>query len=451
MKEKKKTRIKFKKINILIALNILFLLGCCIFYGSRLIYYYKMEHPKVVANEELVDLITLKKNVTTVGSGLYKNDDGYVYKGDNISNYVQYSGRIWRVVSVDKDNNIKLITDDAQTSLVWGISTDYKKSYVRSWLNDDNNNIKSFYQGLGDTSNLVKTKTCIDEISEDSITCDDYVEDNIGLLSAYEYQLAGGKDSYLNIEQYWWTSNINNDETAWYVYSKGSLNDTSYSGTIYYSYGVRPTVIIKGTSKIKSGDGSSDNPYNLDSPTTNILNKKYVGNYISYSGYTWRIIETDDKYVKIVMDGVVKDDNEDYYTSFGTTNYYSANSKVGNYLNKKFYNSLTNKDYILQSNFYAGRYDYSNKYDFNSITEYNEKMKVGLLQLGELFVTDVSKYFLATRTKTTDNNIYQVLEDGRIYAGDLTDELMVRPTLYLKADLAIQSGSGIQKDPYIIG
>jgi len=451
MKEKKKTRIKFKKINILIALNILFLLGCCIFYGSRLIYYYKMEHPKVVANEELVDLITLKKNVTTVGSGLYKNDDGYVYKGDNISNYVQYSGRIWRVVSVDKDNNIKLITDDAQTSLVWGISTDYKKSYVRSWLNDDNNNIKSFYQGLGDTSNLVKTKTCIDEISEDSITCDDYVEDNIGLLSAYEYQLAGGKDSYLNIEQYWWTSNINNDETAWYVYSKGSLNDTSYSGTIYYSYGVRPTVTIKGTSKIKSGDGSSDNPYNLDSPTTNILNKKYVGNYISYSGYTWRIIETDDKYVKIVMDGVVKDDNEDYYTSFGTTNYYSANSKVGNYLNKKFYNSLTNKDYILQSNFYAGRYDYSNKYDFNSITEYNEKMKVGLLQLGELFVTDVSKYFLATRTKTTDNNIYQVLEDGRIYAGDLTDELMVRPTLYLKADLAIQSGSGIQKDPYIIG
>ena len=55
------------------------------------------------------------------------------------------------------------------------------------------------------------------------------------------------------------------------------------------------------TTEVKSGDGSSDSPYNLDSSTSNILNEKYVGNYISYSDYTWRIIETDDDYVKIVM------------------------------------------------------------------------------------------------------------------------------------------------------
>lgn len=451
MKDKKKTKIKFKKTNIFIALNILFLIGCCVFYSYRLIYYYKLEHPKVAANEDLVDVVTLKKNITTIGSGLYKTDDGYVYKGNDLANYVQYSGRIWRVISVDKDKNIKLITDDSQTSLVWGISTDYKQSYVRSWLNDEDNDIKSFYQGLTDKSNLLKTKTCVDKITEDSITCDDYVEDNIGLLSAYEYQLAGGADSYLNIEEYWWTSNINKDKTAWYVYSKGSLNDTSYSGTTYNSYGVRPTITIKGTAEVKSGDGSSENPYNLDGTTPNTLNQKYVGNYIKYSNYTWRIIETDANYVKIAMDGVVQDDNEDYYTSFGATNYYTADSKVGSYLNKTFYNSLTNKEYIIKSSFYAGRYDYTNKYNFNSIAEYNETMKVGLLQLGELFVTDVSKYFLATRTKTTDNNIYQVLENGRIYAGDLTDELMLRPTLYLKPDLATNSGSGTEKDPYIIG
>ena len=68
MKENKKTKIKLKKINIFIALNILFLLGCCIFYGSRLIYYYKMEHPKVKANEDLVDIVTLKKNITAIKS-----------------------------------------------------------------------------------------------------------------------------------------------------------------------------------------------------------------------------------------------------------------------------------------------------------------------------------------------------------------------------------------------
>lgn len=444
------TNIKFKKTNIFIAINILFLLGCIIFYSSRLIYYYKIEHPKVAKNEELINLVTLEKNITTIGSGLYQTDDGYVYKGTDLANYIHYSGRIWRVVSVDSDNNIKLITDDSQTSLVWGISTDYENSYVRSWLNDDND-MQSFYESLADTSNLLTTKTCMDVISEKSITCKDYIEDKVGLLSAYEYQLAGGEDSYLNIDEYWWTSNINSDETAWYVYSKGSLNDTSYSNTTYYSFGVRPTITIKGTVEVKSGEGTSDNPYNLDSTTSNILNQKYVGNYISYSNYTWRIIETNDDYVKIVMDGVVKEDEEDYYTSFGTSNYYSSTSGVGYYLNKTFYNSLSNKDYILKHAFFTGRYDSTNKYDFNQITDYSETVNVGLLQLGELFVTDTSKYFLATRTKTTDNNIYQVLENGRIYAGDLTDELRLRPTLYLKSDLAINSGSGTKKDPYIIG
>lgn len=451
MKNKPKTKFKFKKTNIFIALNILFLLGCCIFYGSRLVYYYKLEHPKIKTNEPLVKLVTLKKNITNIGSGLYKTDEGYVYKGNDLANYVQYSGRIWRIVSIDSDNNIKLITDSSQTSLVWGISTDYKNSYVRSWLNDEDNDIKSFYESLTNTSVLVKTKTCTDIVTEKKITCKDFAEDNIGLLSAYEYQLAGGEDSYLNIKQYWWTSNINSDKTAWYVYSKGSLNDTSYSGTMYYSYGVRPTITIKGTAQVKNGDGSSENPYNLDGSTSNVLNEKYVGNYISYSNYIWRIIEKDEGYVKIVMDGVIKNGDDDYFTSFGKSNYLSADSTIGSYLNKTFYNSLTNKDYVLKHSFYAGRYDNTNKYDFNEITKYNETFKIGLLQLGELFVTDVPKYFLSTRTKTTDNNIYQVLDDGRIYAGDLTDELRLRPTLYLKPELTVSSGNGTKKEPYMIG
>ena len=49
------------------------------------------------------------------------------------------------------------------------------------------------------------------------------------------------------------------------------------------------------------------------------------------------------------------------------------------------------------------------------------------------------------------NVLLQVLDDGRIYAGDLTDELRLRPTLYLKPDLTVSSGSGTKKEPYIIG
>jgi hypothetical protein len=440
--ENKKTKIKFKKANIFVAINILFLIGCCIFYGYRLVHYYKEEHPKIKEDEDLVNIVTMNKNIVTTGSGLYKAKDMYIYKGRNLSNYVLFSGRIWRIVSIDNESNIKLITDQSQTSLVWGVSANYENSYVRSWLNDDNNKIKSFYSSITDTSNLLTTKTCKDTITENKVTCNDMIEDKVGLLSAYEYQQAGGKDSYLNINQYWWTSNINSEKTAWYVYSKGSLNDTSYSGKTHYIYGVRPTITIKGSINIKGGDGSLDNPYNLDSNTESILNKKYVGSYLNYSGYRWRIIETDTSYVKVVMDETVKESKKDYYTNFGTSNYYAATSKVGKYLNNVFYNDLSNKDYVLEHNFYAGRYDSTNKYDFNELTEYNEKAKVGLLQLGELFVTDVQKYFLASRTKTTENNIYEVLEEGRIYAGDVSDELRLRPTLYLNPNIAVSSGTG---------
>ena len=445
-----KNKKKIKLGNIYVFINIVFILGCIIFYGYRLVHYYKLEHPKIEENTPLYELITLDKNITTINEGLYKEDNVYRYIGNNLDNYVIYSGRLWRIVSAE-DNKVKLITEDPQTSLVWSINTNYENSYVRSWLNDENNELKSFYESLSNTSYIVNTKTCIDVVSEDSLKCEQVVEDKVGLLSAYEYQKAGGEESYLNIGEYWWTSNTDKDNVAWYVYSKGSLNNTSYSGTTYYSYGVRPTITLNGDIEVIRGNGTKETPYLLDKTTENILNKKYVGEYLNYSGYTWRIIETDDEYVKIAMNGIVKnDDGEDLITYFGKSNYYSVSQDVGKYLNTTFYNKLTNQDYILEHDFNTGRYDKTYKYDFNKIAEYKEKAKVGLLQLGELFITDVPKYFLATRTITSDNSIYEVLEEGRIYAGELTDELGLRVTMYLKPDIAILSGEGTNESPYVI-
>lgn len=448
MKNDKK--LKLKKKNIIIFLDILFLICCVFFYGFRLIHYYKIENPKIDKKLSLYEMVTLEKNITSIASGLYKEKDTYYYKGKDINNYVLYSGRIWRVISVDKDNNIKLISDESQTSLVFGVDSNYENSYIRSWLNDSDNDIKSFYESLENTNILVDTQSCTDVIEDKKITCDKIVKDKVGLLSAYEYEKAGGADSYLNINKYWWTSSVNSSNTAWYVYSKGSLNDNSFTNKTYFSYGVRPTITIKGSTIIKSGDGSKNNPIFLDETTTNLLNTKIVGNYLTYSGYNFRIIEKSSDYVKVVMDGVIKEDKEDYFTNFGQSNYITSSKDVGKYLNTTFYNSLSNKEYILKHNFYSGRYDSGNKYDFNQIDDYNESYYVGLLQLGELFVNDESKYFLSTRTKTTENSIYQVLDNGRIYAGAVTDELRLRPTLYLKPDLTVNSGTGTKSDPYII-
>lgn len=440
----------YSKEYMFLIISISFILLCFLFYGSRLVYFYGIEHPKILKNENIYNVLTLKKNIVEQGDGLYKEDKNkYIYKGKNIDNYVKYSGRLWRIVSIN-DNGIKLITEDNQTSLVWGLKTNYEKSLVKSWLNDKKD-IKSFYESLSNTEILTKTKTCVDIVSKTNISCNKIIEEKVGLLSVYEYQEAGAEKSYLNIGEYWWTSSIDANNLAWYIYSIGALNNNVSLGKIYYAYGVRPTITIKSDIKVISGSGKRDDPYCFVNTTNNMLNSKYVGEYINYSGYTWRIIETDKEYTKIVMNGVIKNNNDDLYKAYGSSNYMTSSYGLGYYLNNVFYNSLENKEFILKYPFNMGRYDKTYKYDYNMIAEYKEKMHIGLLQLGELFINDIDNYFLSTRTITSDGSIYEVIKDGKIYLGAVSDKQRVRPTLYLKNDIVVNSGSGSISDPYKIG
>ena len=283
-----KKRLKIK--NILILINILFLLGCCIFYGSRMIHYYRIENPKIEDVKTLVELVTLGKNLTDNGDGLYHENDIYYYKGKNVNNYLLYSGRLFRIVSIDKSGYMKLITEELQTSMVWGYNQEFENSYVRNWLNDDTDSYKSFLHSLDNTQGLlVNTNTCVDETDGKTITCDKNYESTVGLLSVYEYNLAGASDSYLNIGSYWWTSNKDSDGNAWYVYKKGTVNNDSSSGYTYYSYGVRPTITINGKISNFKGTGTKNDPYEIIFDKGKNLNDQYVGEYVLFNDIVWRI------------------------------------------------------------------------------------------------------------------------------------------------------------------
>lgn len=52
---------------------------------------------------------------------------------------------------------------------------------------------------------------------------------------------------------------------------------------------------------------------------------------------------------------------------------------------------------------------------------------------------------------TTENNYYKayiVAENGAVGTHSLTSEVNVRPTLYLKTEQTIKSGTGTLADPY---
>ena len=54
-----------------------------------------------------------------------------------------------------------------------------------------------------------------------------------------------------------------------------------------------------------------------------------------------------------------------------------------------------------------------------------------------------------SRTITSDKTIYQVTEDGKIFAGTLESEKYVRPTLYVKPNIKIVKGDGSLKNPWV--
>ena len=348
MNTKNKRKRKHKKVRIdinkFILVNIIVLGFFTLFYGFRLIYFYKLENPKIKKNESIYKLATMKKNIVKIGDGLYKEKDGYIYKGKNVDNYVKYSGRVWRIVKTVGDN-IKLVSNDIDTSLVWGIDTDYENSLVRNYLNTTTS-IKSYYDTLSNKEFLIDTETCVDNYNNGDYSCDKKVTDKVGLISIYEYQDAGGLNSYLNIGKYFWTSNTSDDNKAWYVYKEGTLNNNVYSGKTYFIYGVRPTITVKGDTKVLKGVGTKEDPFDIDLPTTNVLNSKRIGEYVKYSDYIWRIIDADTDSVKVALNGVIEKDNEKYAPSFGSSSYMDLSSKMGQYLNNEFYNAV-DKEYIL--------------------------------------------------------------------------------------------------------
>lgn len=448
--KKKKGKLKTQNIVIVANIVIIFIITC--FYAGRLIHFYIMEHPKVDKKINLNELITLKKNITTVGDGLYKDGDTYFFKGKEVNNYLEYSGFLFRIVSLDKDGNIKLITDDSPTTLAWGISDDYNNSYIKSWLVGEEEHAGVFYKSLTNSDTyLTLTNFCTETVNQDSKTCKENTKDKVGLLSLIEYKNAGGSKSYLNNNSFWWLSNPSN-EGIWYVYNDGKINDVSSLGNEYYSYGIRPVITINGNINIISGDGSKDSPYKIDNDTGSTLQDKSVGKYIKYSDLTWRIIEKTDNYVRVALNGFIKENDEDLIRTFSdNSNVYAANNGIGAYLNTTFYNTL-DSTYMKSGSVYTNRYDSTSvKFNYLRIFDSVITAKVGMMQVSDLFVNDFDDYFLVSRTSTYVGTVYKVEKGNKLYADLPSSKAKVRPTIFLDLESPIKSGDGSIENPYVIG
>ena len=72
--------------------------------------------------QKYVTASTLKEIVVDSGDGLYKDiyEEGkYTYKGGNPNNYIKFNNNLWRILSINNDNTIKIIYEDTLGEMMW--------------------------------------------------------------------------------------------------------------------------------------------------------------------------------------------------------------------------------------------------------------------------------------------------------------------------------------------
>ena len=430
--KKKKEKRKLRNGELIFILGNIFVIFCIIgFYGYRAYYFYKRENIDIVKTTPLVDVVTARKNLAIAGDGLYqdeKDEKLFYYKGKNVNNNVLFQGRSWKIIEINKDN-IKLIASENVSSIVYGLNNTYDKSVIKTWLKDYTNSFQD------PETNLVKSKWCSDKVDVSNYKCEKTIEDYVGLLSIDDYLRAGGSNSYLPLEDYWWTINYDKDNYGYYVNDKGQINNNAGDSGNYFSFGVRPVITIPRDVYYKSGTGSIGSPYVVGTLKNVVLHDNYVGNYVMYNDMLFRIIKADESGTELILDSVL--DKKSNFTNINAT------------LEKDFLSKFDKKD-LIKMNYSINKYSFANKYNYKEVYSKSSGY-VRIPSIGDYYTVGSSTYWVNNIYDST-LGLYYTIQDNNTYFSDLkASNNNIKPIIKVNPDIIVESGSGTLANPFIIG
>ena len=237
----------------------------------------------------------LKKecNIET-GDGLYNDiyEEGKcTYKGANPNNYITFNNELWRIISVDKDNTIKIIRNETNDKFYWNeYSPNWENGDLKNHLNNEYineitvNTDKIIDKDFKIGSALNNNDNLIEQIKEEGSKI---WTGKIGLPTASEYLRANSnasqcetmKKEYTNrdicLKTNWMQSLVNENEQTWTItpyFSSSGLNSNnvyviqagrelvsqSCYGTIFYS----PVLNLSSDIKLE-GKGTIKEPFEI--------------------------------------------------------------------------------------------------------------------------------------------------------------------------------------------
>lgn len=401
------------------------------------------------------------------------NSNIYYYTGTNeevSNNYLWYGGHHWRVVEFDTDaDTLLLISQQPLTSIqpasaVWDTKEKYEASYINTWLNDYfYNSLDSSVQNsiISNTFN-VGIYTDVDEIT---------TTQKVGLLDEEQYTRAGGQDSYLDIEDFWWLGNRYSSSYVRFVSNIGHMSNISPSS----SNGARAVIKISNIT-ITGGNGTLESNYEAGNKATNTSDIQ-VGEYINvpYSGSdnacgddnkcTFRVVSKDSDSIKVVLNGLLPTTS-----AYGDTVTITTSHTIYTPLNTFANNISSEYRYTGNKTFYIG--DYPSGANYKDVQDETLSANVGLPTVGEMFSgndidlgTSSTKTFVnvATIENPTVSSYYWLMNrysSSIVYNGNLNGNLNgnspsfsngARAVIYLKSGssaLTFTGGEGTAESPY---
>ena len=399
--------------------------------------------------------------------------------GTDPNNYIWYSGKLWRAVSIDpSDNSVKLVTQWNISSIPYNAdgNTAFQGSYMEQWLNDTS--VDGFLGNLREPDKFIKTDSVWNATSTTETTKPaktTTVTDAVGLLNVYEYTMsyknATDSTGYLNNGLHWWLLTPYSTSRVCYVSCYGNVDRFDS----VCSYGSRPSINLKSAVKIIDGDGTVDNPYRLqgdnDSPTGALLSTRYSGEYISFGtgeNNLYRIVSHENGTGTKITSAIPLKDSGNYKKMyFGSNVTFSKDNTIGAFLNGDYLTSGTylTRDQVSmiedKTTWYLGTVGYASyklaKYQDitgSNLTTSTTTAKIGLLRIGELMAGQFDKYGnntgYWTLTHESTSSVSSVDFNGVVGGGSPVLSFGSRPSMNLKSNVIITGGDGTKNSPFQI-
>lgn len=433
----KKRKISFQKIFNLVSF--IFILTCCIFYGGRFIKLYLENEKKVV-----IETNTLGKQLKENNESKLKNINGSLYFNNDVdTNYVIYSGILWRVIKIEDNNVITLISDNSLTSLAFGKNTAYDDSYINMWLNkSDKKHSGILENSLNSMITYLKAgDLCTDKIDNvNNSNCENINNDYfITTLSIGDYINTGADKGFINTEESFYLSNQTSDNSVWYVNNEGKINKSDGTDIL----GIKPVIKLKENLELVSGNGTKEDPY--------VIEKVFglFGSYVKLDEDIWRVIEVNDNNLKLMYDNYIHDGNDIISYKYSNYSSYHDDTKYNTlayYMKNTFLNSLSYKNLVIETNYANGYYGQENNYNYAETLDTTINTKVALVSIGDIILNhDLHNYFTLTSSSTKKNFVYTIQKDSVPYSKIISTTSHVVPIITINKDNL--KGTGSKNDP----